>query len=169
MGMQETLQKTKAAIVAEEQNVVLPFDVAPGEEYFIESIGEVKRKPFYSFLKRFFDIFASGLALILLFVPMLILAVIIKATSKGKVFYTQERLGYKGKKFKLIKFRSMREDAEKLGAQWSAGDDDPRITKVGRFLRKTRLDELPQLINIFMVERTNIYNSNAKHRAFSAF
>lgn len=138
-----------AAEIAAQEKVVLPFPVAEGEEYFIESLGEVKKKPFYSFIKRAFDICASGFSLLFLLIPMLIIAIIIKSTDGGSVFYSQERLGLNGKKIKVIKFRSMRVDAEKMGAQWSAGDDDPRITKVGKFIRKTRLDELPQLICIF--------------------
>ena len=79
---------------------------------------------------------------------MIIVGIIVKLTSKGPVFYKQDRLGKNGKPFKLVKFRSMREDAEALGAQWSQGDDDPRITKFGKIMRKTRIDELPQLFTI---------------------
>jgi lipopolysaccharide/colanic/teichoic acid biosynthesis glycosyltransferase len=80
---------------------------------------------------------------------MIIIAIAVKCSDGGPVFYKQERLGYKGKKFYLVKFRSMKVDAEKDGARWSDGDDDPRITKVGRFLRKTRLDEIPQFFSCF--------------------
>ena len=124
---------------------IMPFEYAENEIHPVENIGEVKRKVFYSFVKRTFDIFASIFGLLLMAFPMLVIAVAIKCDSKGKVFYSQERLGLNGKKFMLVKFRSMREDAEKEGAKWSDGDNDNRITKVGRFLRKTRLDELPQL------------------------
>ena len=124
---------------------VMPFEYAPDEIYPVENIGTVEPKIFYSVVKRLFDIFASLFGLLLMAVPMVIIAIAIKCDSKGKVFYSQERLGLNGKKFMLVKFRSMREDAEKDGAKWSNGDKDDRITKVGRFLRKTRLDELPQL------------------------
>ena len=125
--------------------VVLPFEVEKGEEYVIDPIGDIKRKPFYSFLKRTFDIFFSLICLTILILPFIIVAIIIKCSSKGSVFYTQERLGLNGKKFKIIKFRSMHADAEKNGAQWSSGDSDKRIYKFGKVLRKTRFDELPQL------------------------
>jgi len=126
-------------------SVVLPFEVKKGEEYYIEDIGKIAKKPFYSFFKRLFDILFSLFALSLLIVPFIIVAIIIKCSSKGSVFYTQERLGYKGKKFKIIKFRSMHIDAEKDGVRWSDGENDKRIYKFGMFLRKTRIDELPQL------------------------
>ncbi len=125
--------------------VVLPYEVKKGEEYYIEDVGKIKRKPFYSFFKRLFDILFSLIGLSLLILPFIIVAIIIKCSSKGGVFYIQERLGLNGKKFKVIKFRSMQEDAEKDGARWSKGDDDTRIYKFGRILRKTRFDELPQL------------------------
>ena len=122
---------------------VMPFDHT--EEYYVEELGDLRKKPFYAFCKRVFDFTACLLGLIVLSPVMLAAAIAVKCSSKGPVFYIQERLGYKGKKIRIPKFRSMRADAEKNGAQWSSGDDDPRITKVGRFLRKTRIDELPQL------------------------
>ena len=104
----------------------------------------------YLLLKRLFDIVASGLGLIILSPFMLVTAILIKAYDGGPVFYKQVRLTKDGKEFKIIKFRSMRVDAEKDGvARLSTGDRDPRITPVGRFIRACRLDELPQLINIF--------------------
>ena len=151
---------------------VMPFEYAPDEIYPVENIGEIKPKIFYSFVKRTFDIFASLFGLLLMAFPMLVIAIAIKCDSKGKVFYSQERLGLNGKKFMLVKFRSMREDAEKDGAKWSDGDNDDRITKVGKFLRKTRLDELPQLWACFIgtlsligprPEREIFYNEFEKH------
>ena len=103
----------------------------------------------YLFVKRAFDIFASGLGLIVLSPFMLLTAILIKVYDGGPVFYKQVRLTKDGKRFKIIKFRSMRVDAEKDGvARLSTGDKDPRITPVGHFIRACRLDELPQLINI---------------------
>ena len=128
------------------ETVILPFEKK--EEFFVETV-EVKRKPFYSFVKRAFDIVASGIAMIILLLPMLIIAIAVKCTSKGPAFYFQERLGLGGKKIKIIKFRTMYVDAEKNGAQWSAGDNDDRITPFGAKLRKFRVDELPQLWCIF--------------------
>lgn len=117
------------------------------EIYHVEKIGELKRKPLYDIVKRTFDIVVSLCVLCVALIPMLIIAIIIKADSKGPAFFVQERLGYKGKKFKIIKFRSMVLDAEKDGAKWATESDD-RVTDVGKFLRKTRLDELPQFVNI---------------------
>jgi sugar transferase (PEP-CTERM system associated) len=99
-------------------------------------------------LKRAFDL-AFGLVGLLLSLPiMALLAIAIKLDSKGPVLYCQLRVGYKGKNFNLWKFRSMRADAEQTsGAQW-ASRDDPRVTRVGKFIRKFRMDEMPQFINI---------------------
>ena len=106
-------------------------------------------RPGYLFLKRVFDIVASLLGLIILSPVFLVTAIAIKATDKGPVFYKQERLTKNGKRFMIHKFRSMRVDAEKDGvARLSSGENDDRITPVGRFIRKCRIDELPQLIDI---------------------
>ena len=139
-------QKTATREEAPPQKVVLPFEKKG--EYFVESVGEIPKKPLYSFIKRTFDILASLIALIVLAIPMLIIAAMIKIKSPGPVFYKQERLGYRGVKVNIIKFRTMNLDAEVAGAQWSQGDDDPRIFPLGRILRKFRLDELPQFWNI---------------------
>ncbi len=95
-------------------------------------------------VKRLFDIVASVLALVILSPVFLACAIIIKATSKGPIFYVQERIGKGGKPFKMAKFRSMRVDAEATGTPQLSSDDDPRITKFGKFMRKVRLDEIPQ-------------------------
>lgn len=97
--------------------------------------------------KRAFDI-AAALSLLIFLAPLLILtAIAIRLDSKGPVLYRQRRIGYRGEAFEIFKFRSMRTDAEKDGARWAAADDD-RITRVGRFIRRTRIDEVPQAINI---------------------
>ena len=98
-------------------------------------------------IKRLIDIIISLIALVILFIPMLIVALAIKIDSKGPVFYSQERVGYKQKKFNILKFRSMTTDAEKSGPQLSS-ENDSRITKLGRILRKYRIDELPQFWNV---------------------
>ena len=95
-------------------------------------------------VKRLFDIFASMFALIVLSPVFLICAIIVKTTSKGPVFYVQERIGKDGKPFNMAKFRSMRVDAEASGTPMLSSDDDPRITPFGKFMRKVRLDEIPQ-------------------------
>lgn len=122
--------------------IILPYERC--DEIYIEDVGNIHTSKIFAFLKRTFDIVFSIFALIIFALPMFIIALCIKSTSKGSVFYRQERLGLNGKKFGIIKFRTMDMDAEKDGCRWSDGDDDPRITKVGRFLRKSRLDELPQ-------------------------
>lgn len=129
------------------EEVIMPFEDTQ-QEYYIEDLGKIKRKLFYSFFKRFFDFILSLVAIIILFIPMIIVGILVKITSKGPILYKQDRLGKNGKPFKLVKFRSMRVDAEANGAQWSQGDNDPRITKFGRIMRKTRIDELPQLFTI---------------------
>ena len=124
----ETVQTT------EKQNIV-DFDAL------------LKKKRFSLFLKRCFDITASALGLLFLLIPFLIIAIIIKATSKGPVFFRQVRVGKDGKEFRIYKFRTMVVDAEKKGMQITVGADS-RITGIGKFLRKTKVDELPQLINV---------------------
>ena len=100
-------------------------------------------------MKRIFDIMASGLGLIVLSPLFLFLAIWIKLDSKGPVFYKQVRVGYKNKDFRIIKFRSMRVGADK-GSLVTIGGHDPRVTRSGYFIRKFKLDELPQLINVFV-------------------
>jgi exopolysaccharide biosynthesis polyprenyl glycosylphosphotransferase len=102
------------------------------------------------FTKRLFDLVASVCGLILASPLMLLSAIMLKIESpRDPIFYHQERVGLDGKTFIIHKFRSMKSDAEaKTGPVWSAGDHDPRITAVGRFMRKTRLDEIPQLWNV---------------------
>jgi exopolysaccharide biosynthesis polyprenyl glycosylphosphotransferase len=100
-------------------------------------------------LKRLIDILASAVALILLSPVFLLLALLVKFDSKGPIFFTQPRIGLKGKLFNIIKFRSMRIDAEANGPQLSHDEDDRR-TRIGVFLRQSRLDELPQFFNVFM-------------------
>lgn len=98
-------------------------------------------------VKRIADIIISAVALVLLSPVFLITAIIIKCTSPGPVFYAQERIGYHGRPFKMHKFRSMYVDAEESGPALSK-DNDPRITPFGRFMRKVRLDEIPQFYNV---------------------
>ncbi|MGO5174426.1 sugar transferase [Ruminococcus sp. LCP21S3_E8] len=100
-------------------------------------------------MKRLFDIVVSGIGLILLSWLFLILAIAIKIDSPGGVFFRGPRVGRNGKTFRIFKFRSMIPDCEGKG-KWNVGDDDDRITRVGHFLRKTKLDEIPQLINVFI-------------------
>ena len=100
-------------------------------------------------MKRLFDIMASGIGLILLSPIFLILSVMIVIDSPGGVFFRGPRVGKNGKTFRIFKFRSMVKDCEGKG-KWNVGDNDDRITRTGHFLRKTKLDEIPQLINVFI-------------------
>lgn len=99
-------------------------------------------------MKRTFDIVMSGLGLVCLSPLFLVLAVWIKCDSKGPVFYRQIRVGRNNKDFRLFKFRSMRPDSDKLGLI-TVGGHDPRVTRSGYYIRKYKLDEFPQLINVF--------------------
>lgn len=103
-------------------------------------------------LKRILDIAVAVTALIILSPVILITAVMIKLDSKGPVLYSQERVGLYGKTFFVHKFRSMKQDAEAKCGPVLAAEGDPRITKFGRFMRATRLDELPQLFNVLKGE-----------------
>ncbi|MDO8486319.1 MAG: sugar transferase [Candidatus Staskawiczbacteria bacterium] len=102
-------------------------------------------------LKRFLDIIASFFGLIFISPLLIFLAIIIKLTSSGPVFYRGARVGKDGKEFLMFKFRSMVPGADKLGGP-STAVDDPRLTKIGKFMKKYQLDELPQLINVFKGE-----------------
>lgn len=119
----------------------------------------VKPKPIYDFVKRVFDIVCSLIGLIVLSPVFIILSILVKTTSEGPVFFAHKRVGKGGKTIKIYKFRSMVTNAEELIKQFTPEqkaeyeksfklENDPRITKVGNFMRKTSLDELPQLINI---------------------
>ncbi|TYO96462.1 sugar transferase [Desulfallas thermosapovorans] len=99
-------------------------------------------------IKRWFDIVLCLILLTLFFPLMIIIALVIKMTSPGEVIYRQQRLGRHGQIFYLLKFRSMVKNAEFIGTGMLLQENDARITPVGRFLRKTSLDELPQLINV---------------------
>lgn len=98
-------------------------------------------------LKRITDLIFAVILLVVLIIPIIIIAVAVKFTSKGPVFYRQVRVTTYGRKFKILKFRTMVENADKIGSLVTT-DSDSRVTKVGRFLRKYRLDELPQIFNV---------------------
>lgn len=100
-------------------------------------------------MKSSFDFTTSILGLAILSPFLLLLTILIKIDSPGSIFYRGERVGLNGRKFKIYKFRTMVQNAEIVGAS-STSDEDPRITNIGRFLRKYKLDELPQLINVLM-------------------
>lgn len=109
----------------------------------------LQKKKLTLFFKRIFDIFLSFILLILLSPLFIIVAIFIKLTSKGPVFYRQTRIKRYYRPFKIFKFRTMIKDADKVGTEVTIFNDK-RVTKVGKFLRRTRLDEIPQLINILL-------------------
>jgi len=121
----------------------------PEKIYTVDRV-EVRRKPVYELVKRGFDIVAALCAGVVLAIPMLVIALLIKLDSKGTALFRQERLGLNGKPFMLLKFRSMRLDAESDGRPRWADTNDPRCTRLGLILRRCRLDELPQLWNILV-------------------
>ena len=98
--------------------------------------------------KRGLDVLLSGVGLVVSSPLWLLIAALIKAQDGGPVFFSQERVGQGGREFRALKFRSMRTDAESLGP-WQSGENDPRVTRLGRLLRASAMDELPQLWNIF--------------------
>lgn len=107
----------------------------------------LSKKKVSLFFKRVFDLLIAVILFIILLIPMILIAVYIKTDSKGPVFYRQRRVTRYGKEFRIHKFRTMVVNAEQIGTAVTVGED-PRITKAGHFLRKTRLDELPQLIDV---------------------
>lgn len=103
-----------------------------------------------AFLKRTFDILLSAVCLVVFSPLFLYCFIIIKRDDRGPAIYSQERIGLHGKPFRILKFRSMKTDAEKDGSALLAGDNDSRLTRSGKFLREHHLDELPQLWNVFV-------------------
>lgn len=107
----------------------------------------LRKKSVMLFFKRVLDLLLAVLLLFILFIPIAVISVIVKCTSSGPVFFRQERVTTYGKRFKILKFRTMVQNAESMGAAVTT-DNDSRVTKAGRVLRKYRLDELPQIFNV---------------------
>ena len=130
--------------------VLLPFDKLPLEmrndrvKFYYDKLSMKKSSLFF---KRIFDIIVSLVMIVLLLIPMLIIAIVIKCTSRGPVFYKQERVTRYNKNFNILKFRTMYEGADKDGALITSGSDS-RITSIGDKLRHYRLDELPQVFHV---------------------
>ncbi|MDI6496231.1 sugar transferase [Leuconostoc lactis] len=120
-----------------------------GDYEYIQKLNEQDvKKSSYIKIKRFLDIIGSLILLIPSIIPIIIFGILIKLETPGKMFYSQERVGYMGKPIYITKLRSMFQDAEKKsGAMW-ATKNDARVTRVGSFIRKTRIDELPQLFSV---------------------
>ena len=101
-------------------------------------------------IERFFDIFFSGLALLVLSPLLMPIVLILRLSGEGEIFFLQERVGKDGKVFKLFKFATMLKDSPNIGTGTVTMKGDPRVLPVGKFLRKTKINELPQLLNIFL-------------------
>lgn len=180
-NLDEALQDAESiflcGIHSHERNIIVKYCVARGIDSFVlPRVGDVIMSgaekihlfhlpmfmvhhydptPEYLFLKRLMDIILSLIAVVIFSPFMIVIAIAIKATDGGSIFYRQRRLTKDGKEFDVLKFRSMRMDAEKDGvARLSTGENDPRITKVGRIIRAIRFDELPQLLNILQGDMT---------------
>lgn len=123
-------------------------ELLPDEDVIVlPKLDHVGGGAFYRFVKRAFDIISCSCALVILAIPMVVIAALIKRQDPGPAIYAQTRVGKDGKLFKVYKFRSMYVDAEARGAQWAQGDD-PRVTPLGRKLRSSRFDETPQFVNV---------------------
>lgn len=144
----------------------IEMDYFFNEQLMIIKIKNRLKNPFYRLIKRIFDIVVGSILLVLSLPLMLIIGILIKLDSKGPIIYKHKRIGYKGRQFNCLKFRTMVEDADqmldkileenpKMRLEWDRFKkipDDPRITKIGKYLRQTSLDELPQLINVIKGE-----------------
>ena len=144
-------------LTEDEKKMALIYDTHTIEMPIFRNI-KYKRKPFFSFIKRTFDIFASLLGITILSPLLIVIAIIIKCSDGGTVFFKQKRVGKNGKKFTMYKFRSMIPNADAMVVELQDKNEasgpmfkiknDPRITKIGKFIRKTSIDELPQLFNV---------------------
>lgn len=170
----EQYQVGMIAVCIEDRRAVLPvqalldcktvgIEVIDGHQMYEEELGRLsidqlrpsalifstgfKRRAVTTALKRFVDVFVASLGMTLLIPLFVLIGLAIKLDSPGAVFYRQMRVGLRGQPFMIWKFRSMYQDAEKSGPRW-AENHDPRVSRVGRVLRKLRLDELPQLYNV---------------------
>ena len=155
LSLSPRLRRARAASAIDHkrnlQESGIPSDVLdallPGDDIIELEKPHIAGGFLYRFGKRLFDIISCGAALIVLSPVMLYCALRIKRESPGPIIYAQRRVGKDGRIFQIYKFRSMYTDAEARGAQW-AQDHDPRVTPFGQFMRKTRLDEIPQFWNV---------------------
>jgi exopolysaccharide biosynthesis polyprenyl glycosylphosphotransferase len=123
-------------------------DVIETNGFLLLQIKKISLSGWQGFIKSIFDFLVSGLILIIFSPLFIVLAIIVKMTSRGSIFYHQKRIGLDGYEFEIIKFRSMVQDAEQNSGPIWAQKGDPRVTNIGKFLRRTSLDELPQIINV---------------------
>ena len=136
--------------------------------------------PMYLFVKRFFDMLFSVVALVVLSPLIIPVIIILKLTGEHEVFYFQKRIGYKNREFSIWKFATMIKDSPNIGTGEITLRNDPRVTKMGRFLRKTKINELPQLINILigdmsftgarplMKKSFDLYHENVKQKVYNS-
>ena len=120
------------------------------EQALVEAAATLKHKPVYAFIKRAFDIVAALMLSIVLLLPIAVVSILIKLDSEGPVIFRQQRMGKDGKIFTMYKFRSMRTDAPSEVATRDFENSNEYITRFGGFLRRTSLDEIPQLLNILL-------------------
>jgi len=120
-------------------------------------------------MQRFFDVLFSGLALLVLSPLLAPIAVVLRFSGEGEIFFLQERVGKDGKPFKLYKFATMLKNSPNMGTGTVTLKGDPRVLPVGKFLRKTKINELPQLLNIFIGDMSVVGPRPQAHRCFNAF
>ena len=118
---------------------------------------------------RFFDILLSAISLLLLFPLFLTIVILLRSTGEGEIFFLQERIGKDGKKFELFKFATMLKNSPNIGTGTVTMKNDPRVLPIGRFLRKTKINELPQLLNIFFGDMSVIGPSPLTSQAFESY
>ena len=120
-------------------------------------------------MQRFFDLLLSSVALLVLMPIFVTVAILLRFTGEGEVFFFQERVGMDGKPFKLFKFATMLKNSPNIGTGTVTIKDDPRVLPVGKFLRKTKINELPQLLNIFLGHMSVVGPRPQARRCFDAF
>ena len=143
------MQKVDESYVTVRDVEVLWDHPANTEKIIVEKLDDLPSRPGYEFVKRAFDLFAGIVLLVLLLLPMMIIGLAIRISSRGGAIYRQIRLGKNEVPFTMYKFRTMYSNAEEKGLQW-AEENDERTTKIGKWLRTSRVDELPQLLNIIL-------------------
>jgi lipopolysaccharide/colanic/teichoic acid biosynthesis glycosyltransferase len=120
-------------------------------------------------MQRFFDLLFSGLALLVLSPLLVPIALVLRFTGEGEIFFLQERVGKDGTPFKLFKFATMLKNSPNIGTGTVTMKNDPRVLPMGKFLRKTKINELPQLLNIFLGDMSVVGPRPQAHRCFKAF
>ena len=136
-------------MIAKFENNVLWDDQDVNTFYIVGPLGDIPSRKGYDLIKRVFDISFSLVCILVFLLPMAVVAVAIMIDTPGNPFYLQTRLGKDEKPFRLIKFRSMLVGSEADGLRW-AEEEDERVTQIGKWIRRTRVDELPQLFNILL-------------------